>query len=333
LVQIRNKRIRSRSKGLSLWPLVFFLCLSFLVFQSIRYGSREPYRELLSLSLPFLYGSSPSETTFLPAEALPEVPTLPDIEIHALSPAPIEAEESPRPAAQPLVLIYHTHSTEAYTRTPDSDYEESSPWRTRDPEKNVVAVGKALKSILEERYGITVLHDTTDHEPPKLSTAYSRSLETMLAYKEAYPSLLLFIDLHRDAYGSDPAGAEDYVTLEGKDCARMMFVVGTGEGSTGSAYAELPDFQANFALAERITDALNAFHPDFTRQIRVKTGRYNQHVSNHCLLVEVGHNANTLEQALNSMDYLAAAIVASIDPEALGREETSFDRVISRWAP
>lgn len=44
------------------------------------------------------------------------------------------------------------------------------------------------------------------------------------------------------------------------------------------------------------------------RNIRVKTGRYNQHISDQCLLVEVGHNANTLEQALNAVEYLAEAI-------------------------
>ena len=51
------------------------------------------------------------------------------------------------------------------------------------------------------------------------------------------------------------------------------------------------------------------------RNIRVKTGRYNQHISNQCLLVEVGHNANTLEQALNAVEYLAEAIarVGGID--------------------
>ena len=87
-----------------------------------------------------------------------------------------------------------------------------------------------------------------------------------------------------------------------------MFVVGTGEGATGAGFPEMPDFSANFALASAISQKLEALTPGFMRNTRVKTGRYNQHVSNQCLLVEVGHNANTFEQALNAMDYLAAAI-------------------------
>ena len=69
---------------------------------------------------------------------------------------------------------------------------------------NIVTVGERLAELLRDRYGISVIHDTTDHEPPKLSTAYSRSVETMEKYKEEYPSITIFIDVHRDAYGTDP---------------------------------------------------------------------------------------------------------------------------------
>jgi hypothetical protein len=44
------------------------------------------------------------------------------------------------------------------------------------------------------------------------------------------------------------------------------------------------------------------------RDIRVKTGRYNQHISSQCLLVEIGHNSNTLDEAIAAVEYLAAAI-------------------------
>ena len=40
----------------------------------------------------------------------------------------------------------------------------------------------------------------------------------------------------------------------------------------------------------------------------VKTGRYNQHVSPNSLLIEVGNNMNTLDEALASMPALADAI-------------------------
>lgn len=208
---------------------------------------------------------------------------------------------------KPTVLIYHTHTTEAYAKSALYSYIETSEWRTNDNTMNIVAVGERLKQLLSE-YGITALHDTTNHEPPKLATSYSRSVETMEKYKAQYPSLKLFIDVHRDAYGDEEAGRKDVVIIDGKEVAKLMFVVGTGEGATGTGFKEKPDFPSNYALAKALNSELSKFDNELARKIRVKTGRYNQHVASHCLLVEVGHNANTLDQALNAVEYLAIAI-------------------------
>lgn len=212
--------------------------------------------------------------------------------------APVQTLRSDKPT----ILIYHTHTTEAYFQTPEERYKESSKWRTNDPEKNVVAVGERLKEILETVYGFCVLHDTTDHEPPKLADAYDRSLLAVQKAHETYPSIVLFIDLHRDAYETE-TGPKDFVTINGKDCARLMFVIGKGV-----KYEDKPFFETNYALAERITEHLKSVDTNLVRPIRVKTGRYNQHVAPNTILVEVGHNANTLTQAKNAMPYLAEGI-------------------------
>ena len=227
------------------------------------------------------------------------------IKIEVISDDPTVSEPAD---GKPAVLIYHTHTTEAYLQSGE-EYKESGKWRTHDNGKNVVAVGEKLARLLRSR-GIAVIHDTTDHEPPKLATSYSRSVKTMERYREKYPSITMYIDLHRDSYGKNPTEAADFVTIDGKESARLMFVVGTGKGATGTGYTDMPDFDSNYALAERITRLLMEVDPELARDIRVKPGRYNQHISNQCLLVEVGHNANTLEQAMNSIDYLAAAIAA-----------------------
>jgi stage II sporulation protein P len=209
---------------------------------------------------------------------------------------------NPLRSDKPTVLIYHTHTTEAYTQTPEDTYAETSKWRTSDNTKNVVAVGEALKEILELQYGFQVIHDTTDHEPPKLSTAYDRSLQTMEKYHRDYPSIVLFIDLHRDAYETDEAPC-DYLTIHGVETARLMLVVGKGE-----KYTDKPYYAWNKALADRMTAHLNSIDAKLCRPVRVKTGRYNQHVAPNCILVEVGHNANTLAQAKAAMPYLAESI-------------------------
>lgn len=199
------------------------------------------------------------------------------------------------------ILLYHTHTTEAYRPDGKDTYVASGTSRTKDNEKNIVKVGETLKTLLEG-YGFGVIHDITNHEPPKLATAYSRSVLTMEKYKKEYPDIDIFIDIHRDAANVETQ-QNDVVTIDGKRCARLMFVVGTGE-----KYNPKPNFTANYTLAKSICEKLDTTNSKFTRDIRVKPGRYNQHISDMCLLVEVGHNANTLQEALNSMPYLAKAI-------------------------
>ena len=221
-------------------------------------------------------------------------------------------------ANEPTILIYHTHTTEAYTQTETETYQESSGWRTFDAEKNVVAVGEELKRILETDYGFRVIHDKTNHEPPKLATSYERSLLTMEKYHKDYPSIVLFIDLHRDAYDTSNAPC-DFLTVNGTETARMMLVVGKGE-----KYSDKPYYDSNIVLAKRITDHLNSIAPKLARPIREKTGRYNQHVAPNCILVEVGHNANTLSQAKAAMQYLAESIAYAFQPEEMD---------VSVWSP
>ncbi len=212
--------------------------------------------------------------------------------------------------AAPRVLIYSTHSTEAYTQTDENKYDPSSEWRTEDETRNIIAVGALLARELQEKYGFAVIHDTTNHEPPDFYTSYNRSLDTMEKYKEQYPSIDVFIDVHRDADESEGEN-KDYVEIDGKRVARLMFVVGTGQGVTGVGWEERPHWQQNYQLALDITDELNKICPTLGKPVRVKTGRYNQHMSSRAMLIEVGHNKNTLEEAMNAMPYFAKALAAA----------------------
>ncbi|MDO4564947.1 MAG: stage II sporulation protein P [Clostridia bacterium] len=216
------------------------------------------------------------------------------------------AELTPTTYAVPsdvVILIYHTHAEEAYRQEGDYTYEETekNSYRTLDVEKNVVAVGVALKEALES-YGFTVIHDTTDVEPPELLSAYSRSLKVM----ESYPEADIFIDLHRNA-ANVRFKSDDVVMLNDERCAKMFFVVGTGIGTYEGEYDVAPNWEANYRLALSITERLREIDPELALDIRTKVGRYNQHVSDMCLLLELGHNANTLDDVLNSVPYFAEA--------------------------
>lgn len=207
---------------------------------------------------------------------------------------------------KPRVLIYHTHSYEAFAQDYSDPYKETTQWRTEDSAHNIMAVGARLKEELEE-LGIEVVHDLTEHEPPKLGTAYVRSLATLQSYANAGEEFDMLIDLHRDAASvrnTDPSTVE----LDGKPCARLMMLIGTGEGSEGNRFSIVPNWEENYKLAQALTDALNERVDNICREVMVKTGRYNQHMSESAVLIEVGHNENTLQEALRATEPLAEAI-------------------------
>ena len=219
----------------------------------------------------------------------------------------------------PKILIYHTHTTEAYTATKASPYVQTGSYRTADASKSVLAVGEALAERLRVQYGFSVIHDTTDHEPPSLKTAYERSEKTMRNYLEKYPSLVLFIDIHRDASSDE----KDYVIVDGCPTARLMCVVGQG-----AKYEDKPDFDTNFALASVLTENLRLIDKRLARDVRVKTGRYNQHVGQLSLLIEVGHNANTLEQALHAVPSLAESLALTLADRRAYKPQNVFRRLL-----
>lgn len=204
------------------------------------------------------------------------------------------------------VLIYHTHTYEAFEQADAAPYRETEKWRTADSAHNVVRVGAELAALLRS-LGMEVVHDTTAFEPPNLSSAYTRSLEMLKARQAAGESYDLYIDLHRDAYVASYSGGNT-VSAGGAEAAKLMLLVGKGEGQTGQGFDEKPDWEKNLSIAQRITDALNAQADGLCRDVCLKSGRFNQHVSDACILVEAGNNKNTLAQVLAAMPYLADAI-------------------------
>ena len=181
-------------------------------------------------------------------------------------------------------------------------------WRTRDERFNMIRVGEALAGELTA-LGFAVTHDTTAFEPPSLSTAYTRSLEMLeerLAAGETYDYIF---DVHRDAYSGDWNGANCAQAEDGA-VAYVMLLVGKGTGATGAGFDERPDWPQNLELAQEVTDAINAIVPGAAREVKIKTGRFNQHVSTNALLIEVGNNRNTLAEALAACPIIAQGIAA-----------------------
>ena len=208
---------------------------------------------------------------------------------------------------QPQVLIVHTHGSEAYTMPPGEEYVPSGDCRTTDENFSVVRVGEEIAAVLEAA-GIRVLHDKTLHDYPSYSGAYNRSLTTVERYLERYPSIVMVLDVHRDAI-SDSAGNMYKVVsgIAGVNAAQMAFVIGTDGGGLSH-----PEWKENLKLAAAIQQTLCSDFPTLMRPITVRNSRYNQHTTTGSLLVEVGAAGNSLGEALLSARLLGDAIVSTL---------------------
>ena len=189
--------------------------------------------------------------------------------------------------AGPQILIYHTHSLETFA---DSEPGERS--------QTIVGVGDLLAQILTEEYGYSVLHLTDEFDTVR-DSAYAKSLPVLEQVLEQYPTIQVIIDLHRDA--SAP-GRENVVEINGRPTARFMFFNGISRSkNTGNIdYLYNPNLAQNLAFSFQMQVAAGEYYPGLTRKIYIKQYRYNMHLRGRTLLIELGDETNTVEEAKNA---------------------------------
>ena len=192
--------------------------------------------------------------------------------------------------AEPLVLIYHTHTCESFEPYVRDEFDPDFNFRTTDETKNVVMVGNAIQAELEAQ-GIGVIHATDIHDHPTYNGAYDRSRATIVPILEEYPSIRVVLDIHRDALGDDTQAYQPFIRVEGKEAAQIMIISGCDDGTMG-----MPNYMENFHFACTLQQKLEKDHPGFTRPILFDYRCYNQDLTNGSLLIEVGSHGNTLEQ-------------------------------------
>ena len=213
---------------------------------------------------------------------------------------------------EPTVLILHTHATESYTRQSGESYEESSAYRTLDEQYNMISIGDRLAELLEAG-GIHVIHDRTLHDYPSYSGSYNHARKSAAAYLEAYPSIQLVLDLHRDASGDNRNQMKTRVQTQGKSTAGLMLVVGTN--ASGLAH---PAWEENLSLALKLHVQLDRIAPGIMRYVNLRSQRFNQDLSPGMLLVEVGAAGDSHQDAITAAEFLASAILSLAEGSASG---------------
>lgn len=203
----------------------------------------------------------------------------------------------------PTVLVMHTHTTECYV----GDEMSGETERTTDENKNVIAVGNEICAVLES-YGIKTIHDTTYHDYPSYQGSYTRALTTIDNRLKENPSVNVVLDVHRDAFIYED-GSRLRVECEEKGIktAQVMLVVGTD--SMGLWH---DNWRENLRFAAKIQNSAEIMYPNLMRPINLRIERFNQHMTLGSLILEVGSNGNTLEEAKEGGRDVAHAIAAAL---------------------
>lgn len=208
--------------------------------------------------------------------------------------------------SKPKILIYHTHSQEAFK---DS--------KAGDKKTSIVGMGDILTKELNDTYRIPTMHHEGVYDliggKMDRSRAYQLTEVKVRKILKKYPSIEVVIDLHRDGVGNN---THLVTSIDGKKTGQIMFFNGLSRTKKNGdiAYLKNPYIQDNLAFSMQMQLAAAKKYPGFTRRIYLKSYRYNMHLMPKYLLIEAGAQTNTVKEMQRSMKVLADLLDAVVDP-------------------
>ena len=204
-------------------------------------------------------------------------------------PAPVTSEDDV------LVGIYHTHNAESYAGNGGKDR------GIKGENGDIVEIGEHLAKVLNQK-GVRSIHSAEIHDEVYIES-YDHSYRTAKKMLEENPTIRLLIDIHRD--GIPPEIGKSTVKINGVDVAKIMVVIGQKN----------PNWRKNTQIAEEIIRMANQVYPGlFFPNIRYASeARYNQHLTDGALLLEIGSQLNTKEEAQAAMEPLADVLKAYLE--------------------
>ena len=196
-------------------------------------------------------------------------------------------------ASAPQILIYHTHSLEAYADSVEGDLSTG-----------VVGAGEYLAQLLRTQYGFNVIHHTGQYDVENRDWAYSYAEPAIRQILEENPTIEVVIDLHRDAVKEDVRLVTD---IDGRPTAKFMFFNGLSYNNTQGNidYLYNPYIKENLAFSFQAQALANEYYPGVTRGIYLRALRYNMHFCPKSMLIELGAQTNTCEEIWNAVPIIA----------------------------
>ena len=205
--------------------------------------------------------------------------------------------------SKPSVLIYHTHTSESYELLDRGFYSDDRASRNDNAAENMIRVGEAVCSVLEEN-GFKTIHDKTVYDET-LSGAYDRARENISKILKENPSIQVVLDIHRDSiYLKDGTRIKTVSQINGEKVAQIMITTGCEDGNV----TDFPNWEKNLTFALNLQQSLVREAPSLMRPLNLAGRKYNMDLMPCALHIEIGTDANTLTEAVNSATIFGEAL-------------------------
>lgn len=183
------------------------------------------------------------------------------------------------------IYIYNTHQTEEYKTIENYNLTPT-----------VHTASYILKDMLKDyNIGAIVENSNLKTDLNNMGYTYRQAYKVSRNWLEKLnnPTLDLYIDLHRDSINYNLSN----ITVDGKDYAKIMFVVGTNY-----------NYQENMNVANSLIYEIEKINASISRGIFTRFSVYNQDYNKNCVLIEVGGPESTYVSVSNTLSVLALAI-------------------------
>ncbi len=301
-----NGSLRQEQYGLPQWRDILFSGIPGLIYTTeprpvVIVKNEQSAQQLLRETMRFLIGVDIADIRSILQVEIPlltKVKSVPQTVSAMTLPNFPKFEKSEKvPSGKPLVGLYYTHTAESYVPNTGATHKPGGQLG------DIVDVGGALAKQLGT-YGISTLQNTTVNDYPSFMKAYDASEVTVRKMIAENPSIQMYFDIHRDAGNKESHTA----MVNGVEVAKIKILVCIGQQDLVQ-----PHWQQNHAFAKLIDAKLNQRFPGLSFGIQMENWRYNQHLHPRALLLEVGCQENTKEEAQRAMEMFGDVLAEIIN--------------------
>lgn len=203
----------------------------------------------------------------------------------------------------PDILIYHTHICDTYEILSKGFYTDKRGNRSENENENMIRIGTELVKELQKQ-GFNVIYDKTKYDD-QYGGAYERARNGVSKILKDNPSIQVVIDLQRGSVvQKDGSKIKPTIEKNGEKFAQMTVICGCEDMNV----SDFPNWEKNLSLGLKLQQQLTKDLEGVAKPLYLCSRKYNMDLMNNAIQIEIGTDANTLLEAVNSARVLAKSL-------------------------